>query len=296
MKSVSFTIKSNQSLRIGEVLQAEPFECYSVSAKDASLTPSTDSLISDFHSVQFGVKGKSSLGFRLSFDGQVYQVAVPDLATVSDWTGALLLLKTLLIILLDVNTCEHDGMEYDQDSILSFHFIDIFLLALSELTNEVKVHPIVEVMGVRRPIYINELYLGQIIHVSDDQLLDSYDQRLRLTQQLNAYYSEQQVLKVEQDSENIIIPINYLNSEARTVLPAYPELEPQYLQQYQGAKVAVARLLIMTANGKKLAEVPYRQFLESMTEGIYMLDAKYVLVDPISTDRLQQIVDNLPNS
>lgn len=66
MKSVNFTIKSNQSLRIGEVLQAELFECYSVSAKDAGLKPSADSLISDFHSVQFGVKEKSSLGFRLS--------------------------------------------------------------------------------------------------------------------------------------------------------------------------------------------------------------------------------------
>ena len=32
MKSVSFTIKSKQPLRIGEVLQAEIFECYSVSA------------------------------------------------------------------------------------------------------------------------------------------------------------------------------------------------------------------------------------------------------------------------
>lgn len=61
MKSVNFTIKSNQSLRIGEVLQAELFECYSVSAKDAGLKPSADSLISDFHSVQFGVKEKSSL-------------------------------------------------------------------------------------------------------------------------------------------------------------------------------------------------------------------------------------------
>ena len=85
MKSVIFTIKNNQSLRICEVLQAVLFECYSVSAKDAGLKPSADSLISDFHSVQFGVKEKSSLGFRLSFDGQAYQVSVPDLATASDW-------------------------------------------------------------------------------------------------------------------------------------------------------------------------------------------------------------------
>lgn len=145
-------------------------------------------------------------------------------------------------------------------------------------------------MGVKRPIYINELYLGQIIHVPDDQLLNSYDQRLRFTQQLNAYYSEQQVFKVEQNGEDILIPINYLNSEARTVLPAYPELEPQYLQQYRGSKVAVARLFIMTADGEKLAEVPYRQFLESLTEGIYMLDAKYVLVDTISPETLQDVL------
>ena len=283
MKSVNFTIKSNQSLRIGEVLQAELFECYSVSAKDVGLKPSADSLISDFHSVQFGVKEKSSLGFRLSFDDQAYQVSVPDLATASDWTGALML---------DVSVCEHDGVDYDKDSILDFHFMDIFLSALSELTKEVKVHPIVEIMGVKRPIYINELYLGQIIHVPDDQLLNSYDQRLRFTQQLNAYYSEQQVFKVEQNGEDIIIPINYLNSEGRTILPTQPELEPQYLQQYRGSKVAVARLFIMTADGEKLAEVPYREFLESLTEGIYMLDAKYVLVDPISPEILQKLSQN----
>ena len=86
------------------MLQAELFECYSVSAKDARLKPSADSLISDFHSIQFGVKGKSSLGFRLSFDDQVYQVTIPDLATASDWTGALMFLKTLLL-LLDVSVC-----------------------------------------------------------------------------------------------------------------------------------------------------------------------------------------------
>ena len=289
MKSVSFTIKSNQPLRIGEVLQAELFECYSVSAKDAGLKPSADSLISDFHSFQFGVKGKSSLGFRLAFDGQAYQVSVPDLATASDWTGALMILKTLLV-LLDVSVCEHDGVNYDKDSILDFHFTDIFLSALSELTKEVKDHPIVEIMGVKRPIYINELYLGQIVHVPDDQLLNSYDQRLRFTQQLNAYYSEQQIFKVEQDGEDIIIPVNYLNSEGRTILPSHPELEPQYLQQYRGSKVAVARLFIMTADGEKLAEVPYRQFLESLTEGIYMLDAKFVLVDPISPETLQDVL------
>ena len=68
------------------------------------------------------------------------------MATASDWTGALMFLKTLLI-LLDVTVCEHDGVEYNKDSILEFHFTDIFLSALSELTKEVKVHPIVEVMG-----------------------------------------------------------------------------------------------------------------------------------------------------
>jgi conserved uncharacterized protein len=48
----------------------------------------------------------------------------------------------------------------------------------------------------------------------------------------------------------------------------------------------------MTADGKKLAEVPYREFLESLTEGIYMLDAKYVLVDPISPEMLQKLSQN----
>ena len=112
------------------------------------------------------------------------------------------------------------------------------------------------------------------------------------TESLNSpcSFPEQQIFKVEQDGEDIIIPVNYLNSEGRTILPSHPELEPQYLQQYRGSKVAVARLFIMTADGEKLAEVPYRQFLESLTEGIYMLDAKFVLVDPISPETLQDVL------
>lgn len=51
-------------------------------------------------------------------------------------------LKTLLI-LLDVTVCEHDGVAYDKDSILEFHFTDIFLSALSELEE-------LDVLGVLR--------------------------------------------------------------------------------------------------------------------------------------------------
>ena len=73
--------------------------------------------------------------------------------------------------------------------------------------------------------------------------------------------------KVEQDGEDIVIPVNYLNSEGRTILPSHPELEPQYLQQYRGSKVAVARLFIMTADGEKLAEVRLSTVLRVVDRG-----------------------------
>lgn len=291
MESILFTVKSNQSLTIGDLLQAEMFECTSVSAKKTQEQPTADSKISDFQSVQYGVKGQSSLGFRLSFDGQEYQLSVPDLATASDWTGALLFLKSLMVIL-DEPFCYSNGDSYDRESILEYNYTSVFVAALSELAGELKVHPRVELMGIRRPIYIDEVYLSQIIHVSNEELLDSYDQRLRLTQQIRAYFSEQQVFKVEQAGEDFVIPVNYLNSQGLTVLPAHPELEAQYRTQYQGAKLAVARLFIMDGQGKKLAEVPYRAFLESLTEGIFMLDAKNVVVEPISEQTLKDLVSN----
>ncbi len=90
-------------------------------------------------------------------------------------------------------------------------------------------------MESEKSYFINELYLGQIIHVPDDQLLNSYDQRLRYP--TFNLLPEQQVFKVEQNGEDIIIPINYLNSEALTVLPAYPELEPQCLQRVEEVRL-----------------------------------------------------------
>lgn len=283
MQATLFSINSSVSLTIGNLLQSDLFECTSVSAKDNTVRPTADSKISDFQSVQFGVKGKSSLGFRLSHVDEEYQLSVPNLATVTDWTGALMFLKSLLIIL-DVQECSSEGTSYDIETVLTYRFQQKFLVALSELINEIKINSIVKLMGIRRSIFLDENYIGQIIHVSEDQLLDSYDRRLMLTQNIVAYFSEQQVFKIEQSGEDIIVPVNYINSERLTVLPIKPELQPHYQQQYQGKKIAVARLFIMTSDGEKLAEVPYEKFLESLTEGLFMLDAKYVAVEPFKLD------------
>lgn len=42
-----------------------------------------------------------------------------------------------------------------------------------------------------------------------------------------------------------------------------------------------SRLFIMDRSGNKLADVPYDAFLQSLTEHVFMLDAKYVVVEPL---------------
>ena len=289
MKSIIFTISSSKMLTIGDLLQAGIFECYSVSAIDLHMQPSESSSISEFKSVLFGVKKESSLGFNLSFDSQVYELSIDDLATVSDWTGALMFIR-MLLSLLDVEICQNEGIEYNVDSILEFRYTSIFVAAISELSNLLKSNPLIELMGVRRPIYINELFLSQLLNVSDDKIITQYDRCLLFTQQLNAYYSEQEVFKLEQNGSDTYITVNYLNCEVPTILPVEPTLNMQYRMHNPNLNIYASYVFIMTSDGKKLAEAPYREFLQSLTEGIGMLDAKHMLVEPLSTRKLEKLL------
>ncbi|SDW98363.1 DUF4299 family protein [Streptococcus equinus] len=288
MESIIFTINSDKILTIGDLLQSDIFECISVAAKDAQNTPSANSKISLFQSVLFAVRGKSTFGFRLSYESSEYQLSVSELATPSDWTGALMFLNMLLVIL-EVNAVQSQGKTFTRDSILDYHFTPVLLKAISKLVKELQVHPGVQLSGIRRPIFINQNYFGQIINVPDDQFLDSYDKRLGLTQQINAYFSEQQVFKIEQNNDEFILPVNYLNSEVLTVLPATPELTFQHQKQYQGKKMLTPRLFIMDTKGKKLADVGYEEFLTSLTDGIFMVDAKSVAVKPLSKEKINSL-------
>lgn len=288
MESIIFTINSEKILTIGDLLQSDIFECISVAAKDTQITPNQDSKISLFQSVLFAVKGKSTFGFRLSYESSEYQLSVSELATPSDWTGALMFLNMLLVIL-EVNTVQSQGKTFTRDSILDYHFTSVLLKAIGKLVKKLQVHSGVQLLGIRRPIFINQNYFGQIINVPDDQLLNSYDKRLGLTQQINAYFSEQQVLKIEQTDDEFILPVNYLNSEVLTVLPATPELTLQHQKQYQGKKMLTPRLFIMDAKGKKLADVGYEEFLTSLTDGIFMVDAKSVAVKPLSKEKISNL-------
>ena len=277
MKSIIFTISSSKMLTIGDLLQAGIFECYSVSAIDLHMQPSESSSISEFKSVLFGVKKESSLGFNLSFDSQVYELSIDDLATVSDWTGALMFIR-MLLSLLDVEICQNEGIEYNVDSILEFRYTSIFVAAISELSNLLKSNPLIELMGVRRPIYINELFLSQLLNVSDDKIITQYDRCLLFTQQL------------EENGSDTYIAVNYLNCEVPTILPVEPTLNMQYRMHNPNLNIYASYVFIMTSDGKKLAEVPYREFLQSLTEGIGMLDAKHMLVEPLSTRKLEKLL------
>ena len=217
-----------------------------------------------------------------------YKTVKPDNKGLLLKNGAKMFLKMLLVIL-EVNTVQSQGKTFTHDSILDYHFTSVLLKAIGKLVKELQVHSGVQLLGIRRPIFINQNYFGQIINVPDDQLLDSYDKRLGLTQQINAYFSEQQVFKIEQNNDEFILPVNYLNSEALTVLPATPELTIQHQQQYQGKKMLTPRLFIMDAKGKKLADIGYEEFLASLTDGIFMVDAKSVAVKPLSKEKLRNL-------
>lgn len=110
------------------------------------------------------MKRQSSFGFHLSHDGNQYQLSLSPFAPPSDWAGAILFLKMLLVIT-EAKECQLNGMKFTVETIDSFSYHSLVLEGISGLTKELQLNPNIQLEGIRRPIYINELFLGQIIHV-----------------------------------------------------------------------------------------------------------------------------------
>ncbi|MBP2623839.1 DUF4299 family protein [Streptococcus oricebi] len=292
MKNRNFQIKSKQEFLIEDFLSNNLFECYSVKLREgAQQTTNTEekNFISSFSSVHFGVKGQSAFGFRVSYiqEQGIYQLSVPPMATSSDWAGALMFMK-LLVNLTKGEIYADDNEKVSVENITASFYISYILEDLQVLSSLLKsTSDVIKFLGVRRPIYFNQSFLSMILMVEDNEILENYDKRILLTQNVQAYFSEQKIYKLEVGDKSSFLGVAYLNMDTPTVLPFKPTLTQEEQKYYKEDEISEWRLFIMNSEDKKKAEVEYESFLSNLPTGkLYMLDAVYALIPPFSISDL----------
>ncbi len=144
--------------------------------------------------------------------------------------------------------------------------------------------------GVKRSIYLNSLYLDQILQADEGKLLEQYDHYLQMTQYNPFYYSEQQLFHFQEKDEKRYVVVNYVNCDRVTALPAQPVPEEKYRKIIGQDTIVEYRLMLMNSKKEKLAEVPYQEFLSKLTEGVSMLDARYIILQPMSKEQIRQLL------
>ncbi|HEL0641263.1 TPA: DUF4299 family protein [Streptococcus equi subsp. zooepidemicus] len=278
MDLTTFTLTSPKELSIDNLLQSELFECVGIIFKSEDQNINIDSQISSFQTVKFAVKSESTFGFDVSKMEDYYNVVIPPLATESDWIGALMFLKMLMVIL-EV-PCQQGEQIYDVATIEQFHFGPILLRNIQQLVQRLKEVALLPVEGIRRTVYFNMAFLDQILSVPNEHILESYDTHLKLTQHIQAYFSEQQVFRLEQNNDANLVVVNYLNNDRVTVLPSKPELAA-INQQYQNNEHKVVYLIVtIDRNGERLNEENYADCIARLSKQTMALDGKLLVVKP----------------
>ncbi|MCU9533521.1 DUF4299 domain-containing protein [Streptococcus sp. CSL10205-OR2] len=285
-----FNIASQKELRIADIIATtDLFECFSVTLKTANQKMDETSLISDYERVLFGVRNKSVFGFYISYQKESYQVKVPSLATPSDWTGALMVIK-LIAALTDGVISDEQGNTYTAEQITQYSFTDHIIDHLSQLYLELqKTSEVRQFSGVKRPIFLDSNMLQHYFSTSDERFFDTYEKLLMVTQYVTDYQSKQHVYRIESGETTHFIGTNFLNVDKPTVLSFVPSLEPELLKQYNDKEITDWRLFAKTDDNKVIAEVDYQDFFNQLPEGQYfMIDAKYALVQPLGQDYFQK--------
>ncbi|HEL0020996.1 TPA: DUF4299 family protein [Streptococcus equi subsp. zooepidemicus] len=278
MDSTTFMLVSSIELSIANLLQSELFECAGIVFKGADHSIKMDSQIASFQAVKFAVKDESTFGFDISRIGDCYKVVIPPLATESDWVGALMFLKMLMLIL-EVS-CQQGEQIYDVETIEKFPFTSILLRNIQQLTQALNQVSLLSAEGIKRTVHFSMTFLDKIFSVSNEHILESYDTHMKLTQHIQAYFSEQQVFRLEQNNDNNLVVVNYLKNDGVTVLPSKPELTAVN-QHYQDSSHKIMYLIAtIDGNGKRLTEEKYEDCITHLSQRTTLLDGKLLIVKP----------------
>lgn len=294
---VTFTIKNKRKfLGYQEVLSVATLIQLTPDLSQYSFDNSVENVdlfnarLSDVRELWLGVEGKSSLGFKLSYDikSNEYQVVLSLYADEIDWKITLRYLSELAKLL--DNPIKLFQKKYSADKIINYDFNSDLLNGVEELLKGIEDHGVVTLYGLKRPIVFGT-GVQDIIKNSLDKIR-TLGAILYNTQYPQAYVHLQ---TFHYNNGGKTIYGNYsIGEELKVVLPSIPFVEMWNNYHLVGHPLTHWTLTVTKLNEEgeyRLHKVfEYDSFIKNIPdEKCTYIDDNFMIVEKLTWEELEKI-------
>lgn len=290
----SITVK--QALHIGQ-----NFSQYVIKKDDAEYEEFLKEKLSSFECILLGIEKKSARGFELSYDNntKTYEVRILSFSSVDDYLAAFDYIKKLCSFLGCTETITDDNESYTINNLQTYPYkenIKHELAAVySKLLKSSNNDAYFEFQGIHRKVTINVDLLENVI-INAENVVEKFSTFVTGLQYINAYEARQ---KFYENDEGTIIGIYAITETVPTILPFNPSVESENQDMVTDNNIAEWIINLVVINGnpedkssyENLGQINYQEFINRLPKEKYgFIDARYILVQPLSNKELRQIL------
>lgn len=290
------SISVAQALHIGQY-----FSQYVVESDDEEYEEFLKEKISNFECILLGIEKKSARGFELSYIStkKCYMVRILALSSDDDYLAAFDYIKKLCSFLGCTETITDDNESYTINNLQTYPYkenIKHELAAVySKLLKSSNNDAYFEFKGIYRSVTLNTDFLENVI-INAENVVEKFSTFVTGLQYINAYEARQ---KFYENDKGTIIGIYAITETVPTILPFNPSVESENQDMVTDDNIAEWIINLVVINGnpedkssyENLGQINYQEFINRLPKEKYgFIDARYILVQPLSNKELRQIL------
>lgn len=304
--SISFYVKNKKKflgykavLNVETALSLLDKELYTYNTGNIDINDLLLSPVSNYQCLLIGDDKESSRGFELSYDTKYnnYVVRIFTPSSREDWLLALEYIKALAKKF-DSKIISETGEEYTVDNIDKFDYEGDILYGIEGISSRVKGEDstLYSIFGINRIVSFNQEMIDRI--ENSDSPIDTFSNMVKEIQYLDAFSANQRFFRNKEDGK--IIGTYTLTQNLRTILPYKPSVEFENSDMVKNEDIAFWNIGLVTIDGDEndpnsyqvVGQLDYNDFIKKLPKDKYhFIDASYILVEPLSKEKILGLLE-----
>ena len=304
--SISFYVKNKKKflgyepvLNVETALSLLDKELYSYNTGNIDINDLLLSPVSNYQCLLIGDGKESARGFELYYDNKNknYSIRVFTPSSREDWLLALEYIKALAKKF-DSKIISETGEEYTVDNIDKFDYEGDILYGIEGISSRVKGEDstLYSIFGINRIVSFNQEMIDRI--ENSDSPIDTFSNMVKEIQYLDAFSANQRFFRNKEDGK--IIGTYTLTQNLRTILPYKPSVEFENSDMVKNEDIAFWNIGLVTIDEDEndpnsyqvVGQLDYNDFIKKLPKDKYhFIDASYILVEPLSKEKILGLLE-----
>ena len=304
--SISFYVKNKKKflgykavLNVETALSLLDKELYTYNTGNIDINDLLLSPVSNYQCLLIGDGKESARGFELYYDNKNknYSIRVFTPSSREDWLLALEYIKALAKKF-DSKIISETGEEYTVDNIDKFDYEGDILYGIEGISSRVKGEDstLYSIFGINRIVSFNQEMIDRI--ENSDSPIDIFSNMVKEIQYLDAFSANQRFFRNKEDGK--IIGAYTLTQNLRTILPYKPSVEFENSDMVKNEDIAFWNIGLVTIDGDEndpnsyqvIGQLDYNDFIKKLPKDKYhFIDASYILVEPLSKEKILGLLE-----